>query len=232
MKKLHALGCTLLLALPLAACKGQGNPPAADDAGTMQEESAASKASPSTPAGKYSTKSGVIEWKADLFGETSIVLYFDDYGAKQASYTTTTVSMFGQTSTTNKVEITVDGWTTSFDPDEGTGVRRRGSGSGLGGMPTLPDAKELAQLKAEDRKRYGFEELPARTIFGKEARGYAMSAMGMKIRGWSWENIPMRLEADMGGKEPMVMEIARLDLGAPVPADKFAVPAGLEITEW
>lgn len=58
-----------------------------------------------------------------------------------------------------------------------------------------------------------------------------MDAMGMKVRGWVWENIPMRTETNLGGKEPMVTEVTRLELGAPVSADKFAVPDGVVITE-
>lgn len=226
--KIQHLGYALLLTLPLAACKGKGEAPAEE---TETAAAAAPAAKGSAPAGNYPAKSGIIEWKTDMMGEMTTVVYFDDNGAKQASYTTTRISLFGTNTVTHSVEINADGWTIKYDPDAKTGSRYRSIGGAVGGMPTFPEAKELSRMKSGEGAVGSLEELPPRTILGKEAKGFAITAMGMKVRGWIWENIPLRTETDMGGKEPMVTEATRLELGVPVPADKFAVPADVVITE-
>lgn len=223
--RFHHLGCALLLTLPLAACKGRDSAPA------THANPATSSASAAPAARTFPAKSGIVEWKANLLGETNVVAYIDDYGARRATYTTMKLTILDNTTVKHIVEIEEGGWVTKFNPDSGTGERRRGSGSGMAAMASAMKPSDVAQLTAEDRARYKFQELPARTILGKEAKGYAMEMMRMKMRGWSWENIPMRMEADMGGKEPMVMEAIRLELDVPVPADKFAVPANVVITE-
>lgn len=234
--KIQHWNSALALAIVLAGCGGKD---AARDADAVDSSAESQSAKAATPTGKYPSKSGIIEWKTDLMGDMTTVVYFDDHGARQASYTTTEIKIFGMTQTTRSVEINADGWTTKYDPDAKTGVRFKTIGGAAAGVPSFPDAGELARMKAElaRMEKKGeipvadFEELPARTILGNEATGFAINAMGMKVRGWIWENIPMRTETDMGGKEPMVTEVTRLELGVAVPADKFAVPADVVITE-
>lgn len=223
--RFHHLGYALLLTVPFAACKGKDSASAEGAGATM--ESVASKSS--SPTSTYPTRSGIIEWKSNMVGDMTMTLYFDDHGAKRATYTTTSMRIMNTTHTSREVEIAVDGWLIHFDPDEKTGTRQKlsaldaltGFGS-MAGMPEIP--KNITDIP-------GIEELEPRTYFGKEAHGYAMEMMGMKVRSWTWEGIAFRTEMDMGGEEPVIMEVARLDLGADVPADRFTVPADVVLTD-
>jgi hypothetical protein len=210
----------------LASC-GQDRAP-----GGAYDESmsgTAAKGSTAEPVKLYPTKTGIIEWKTDVMGDMTTVVYFDDYGAKQASYTTTEIKLFNSVHTSTNVEITVDGWVTKYDPEKQTGYRERLIVPL--GASNFPDIDELRKHAADGYPTPDIEELPSRTILGREAQGYSVVTGGMKMRGWVWEKIPLRTEIDMGLKSPMIMEVTRLELGAEVPAEKFEVPADVVITE-
>lgn len=210
----------------LASCGQDRAPGAAHDesmAGT------AAKGAAAEPVKLYPTKTGIIEWKAEAMGDVTTVVYFDDYGAKQASYTITEIKLFNIVSTSTSVEITVDGWVTKYDPEEKTGYREPLLVPL--GASAFPDIAELRKRKADGHSTPEIEELPARTILGREAQGYSVVTGGMTMKGWIWETIPLRTEIDMGLKSPMVMEVTRLELGAEVPAEKFEIPADVVITE-
>ena len=162
-----------------------------------------------------------------MMGDITITLYFDDHGAKRADLTTTKVEIMRTTHTSREVEIEADGWRMSYDLDEKTGTRQKLSRS----MRSPASAPWPAcRIFPRTSPTYpGVEELESRTYFGKEARGYAMEMMGMKVRAWTWEGIAFRTEMDMGGEEPVVVEVTRLELGVDVPADKFVVPADIVI---
>ncbi len=217
------LGYALLLTVPFAACKGKDSA-SAEGTDTTMEVVASKSSDPNTV---FPVKSGIIEWKSDMMGDITITLYFDDHGAKRATYTTTKVEIMRTTHTSREVEIEADGWRINYDLDEKTGTRQKLSSldalTGFGSMAGMPDIpKNVTDIP-------GVEELESRTYFGKEARGYAMEMMGMKVRAWTWEGIAFRTEMDMGGEEPVVVEVTRLELGVDVPADKFVVPADIVI---
>ncbi len=86
-------------------------------------------------------------------------------------------------------------------------------------------------MSAEDRQKVNFTELENRTVAGKEGKGYSIEQSGMKIRAWVWENIPLRMEMEMGGPEPMVLETTKIETDVAIPDDRFAVPADVKITE-
>ncbi len=227
--KLRYWSGALTLAFVLAGCGGEESAANADDPESAASVSATKSAA--NAASMYPTKSGVIEWKTETMGEITTVVYFDDHGAKQASYTNSEIRILGTTTTTSEVEITADGWTTKYDPNEKTGVRRRAFGVAGGGVANFPDIAELNRMKKGGYDVPDIEELPARTILGKVAKGYAVNASGMELRGWVWENIPLRTEVDMGGTSPMVTEATRLELGVAVPPAKFVIPADVVIKD-
>jgi hypothetical protein len=214
------LGYALLLTIPFIACKGKDSASAEGTDSTI--ENVASKSS--VPNTVFPAKSGIIEWQGNMVGEMTATLYFDDNGAKRATYTTITDGRFDLT--TRSVEIEADGWIILYDPDEKTGTRMRRVGT-----RQLASSVGISEIPEGAADLPGVEELEPRTVLGKETRGYAMETRGMMLRSWIWEKIPMRTEMDRGGKEPTVMEVTRLELGVAIPADKFAIPADIVITE-
>lgn len=211
------LGYALLLAVPLAACKGNDSAPAEATHTVIESSAAADPALNSV----FPAKSGIIEWQGNLSGEMTTTLYFDDYGAKRATYTTTVMGQ--RRFTAHNVEIEADGWIILYDPDDRTGSRLRRMGT-----RPLAASAGITEISG-DSPEVG--RLEPRTILGKEARGYARDDGRRVIRSWVWEKIPMRTEMERPSGEPMVMEVTRVELDVPIPADRFAVPADVVITD-
>jgi hypothetical protein len=239
MKQLLSL---LVLSALLASCGSKTDPAAgkADTAGgksTATSEPAAATGggateAPATPGkGTYTAESGIIEMKSDAMGDMTITTYFKDHGATKATYTM--VEMMGQKS--GQVVVEKDGYVTTYDLTSKTGQKRKlppGAASGASGMSgAMPDVSQFAAMSAEDKAKYKFAELESRTIAGKEGKGYSMEMSGMKMKAWVWDNIPLRMEMEMGGPKPMVIEATKIETDVAVPDDKFAIPADVKITE-
>lgn len=222
MKARHA---KLLLVLLLAGCGGEA-PASEADAGPAPAAEAPA-APPAEAPRKYPEKSGIIESKANTVGETTTLVYFDDYGAKEGTYTTTEMSGI----VVRSVEISADGWHVKYDPDAREGQRWKTATAGRAAASALASIPGLSEVDPGQPGASQPTPLEPRTIAGKEAAGMEMEAMGMKVRTWTWENVALRTEVHMGGSEPMVTEVISIQFGVPVPAEKFEVPAGVEITE-
>ncbi len=62
--------------------------------------------------GPFEVKRGVVEMKVEGMGDGTQTLYFDDFGAKQALHTRTSLTLFGQTATSTSVRIYAEGFLT------------------------------------------------------------------------------------------------------------------------
>lgn len=231
MKKAIAL---MLLPLCLVACGGGSDKNAGEGTGekstaaATQNEAGKNEATSATAAPKkYTVKSGIIEMTTDMMGEQKQTIYFDDYGAREATYTTISMEMMGQKINSSSVKIDADGWTSEFDPDAKTGKKYRSIGMPAGGAPTM-NFSELTDKMKED---YKYKELETKQIAGKEAKGMSMEMSGMKMKTWVWEGIPLYSEVDMGMKKPMILKVTSLQTDVPVPADKFTVPADIQLQD-
>ena len=224
----------LVSLVALAACNSpSATPPASTPvkvaaAGTAVAAATAAAVAPAAPAkGAYEVKSGIIEMKNSMMDGMKTTIYFDDYGAKQATESTMTMKMMGQEIKTDSWDIKADGWSTQYDAIKKTGSRFK-MPAGMSAAPAgMPDVKTMS----EDMKK-NMKELPEKTIAGKPAKGMQMKAMGMDMKSWSWKGIPLYTETDMsGGKgKPIIMEATSVK-EQDVPADKFKAPADVKIEE-
>ncbi len=175
------------------------------------------------PKGPFGIKSGIVEMTTDFMGDQKQTLYFDDYGRKQALYTTTTVTMFGMTQTSHSVSINADGKSTEIDVEKKTATRR----SAAPPASSLPD---VAQLTEKMKKDYKLEPLPEREILGRKCQGFGMVVMGMPIKGWTWKGLPM-LTMTRVGNGMVTVKVVSLQEDVAVPAEKFAVPSDLPVQD-
>lgn len=215
----------------IALAAGCGRDKAADAA--ESDAPAESTASTAASSQQYPTRSGIIESRATGMLDAETTVYFDDGGTREATYTTSVMKFGNQTITTKSAEIRDGEWFYTYKEDENHWVRWSAKSFGSA-APAMPggNANSTASLMNDAMKGSAdAKELPARTIAGKEASGMEMEMMGMKIRMWMWENIPLRSEVEMGS-EPTITEVTSLQLGVPVPADKFRPPAGATIVDW
>jgi len=181
----------------------------------------------------YPATSGIIASRTTGMIDSETTVYFDENGAREATYTTS-VMRFGRDSVISRsIEIRDGNWFYSYKEDEDEWVRWNAKDLGDFAGPSVPgvSGNPSATLMQDAMKGSAdAKELPARTIVGREASGIEMEMMGMKMRMWMWENITLRSEVEMGNT-PTITEVTSLQLGVPVSADRFRPPAGAKVVD-
>lgn len=214
-----------LAAMTLAACGGESattDDTKAVTTGAAEAEATTAAATESTVPGPFKVKSGIVESTIDMMGEQKQTMYFDDFGRKQTLVTA--MEIMGQKS--ESITINADGFTITYDP-----VKKEGTKRAMPAGATASMVPNLESLTADVKERYKLKEIDDRSIAGKDAQGYEMEAMGMPMKVWLWEGVPMRTEVSLGGDKPMISEVTSLQTDVEIPADRFSVPADVKLTE-
>ena len=157
----------------------------------------------------YGIKSGTIKIEMDMMGQTiPSTIYFDDYGAKQA----TSISMMGMEMT----QINKDGKMYLVNKGE----------KSVQEMPQQQEQINYLNLTDEVKAKYKIKEVGKETVAGKECTTYTVevSQMGQTVKTTVsvWNGIAMKTTADAGGfsMSQKVTEVKE----APVDAAIFEIP--------
>ena len=157
----------------------------------------------------YGIKSGTIKIEMDMMGQTiPSTIYFDDYGAKQA----TSISMMGMDMT----QINKDGKMYLVNKGE----------KSVQEMPQQQEQINYMNLTDEIKAKYKIKEVGKETVAGKECTTYTVevSQMGQTVKTTVsvWNGIAMKTVADAGGfsMSQKVTEVKE----APVDAAIFEIP--------
>ena len=157
----------------------------------------------------YGIKSGTIKVEMDMMGQTiPSTIYFDDYGAKQA----TSISMMGMEMT----QINKDGKMYLVNKGE----------QSVQEMPQQQEQINYLNLTDEVKAKYKIKEVGKETVAGKECTTYTVevSQMGQTVKTTVsvWNGIAMKTVADAGGfsMSQKVTEVKE----APVDAAIFEIP--------
>jgi hypothetical protein len=177
------------------------------------------------PKGPFEVKSGVLESTTTGLGQQATeTLYFDDFGRKQATFTTTKIDLGGVKSTSHTVRIQLpDGTSYDIDLDQKTGRKMK--------IPPEAAAAMAAAMTAEVSKDVKVERLPDKQLLGRTCKGVKAEGMGIPAKTWTWKGLPLLTEAALGGGSSLVTTATRLETDVAVPAEKFAVPAGVRIED-
>ena len=157
----------------------------------------------------YGIKSGTIKIEMDMMGQTiPSTIYFDDYGAKQA----TSINMMGMEMT----QINKDGKMYLVNKGE----------KSVQEMPQQQEQINYLNLTDEVKAKYKIKEVGKETVAGKECTTYTVevSQMGQTVKTTVsvWNGIAMKTVADAGGfsMSQKVTEVKE----APVDAAIFEIP--------
>lgn len=158
-------------------------------------------------------------------GDVRQTIYFDDYGKKEAVHANANVG--GKT--TRSVMVMSGGSNVVYDPDRKAGTRidlaDALSQLGLGGIPNL------SSLDANAKRELKYKPIEGRTVLGKPTQGASIEVVGTPLKVWSWQGIPLRMEASTQGNQ-MVVEATSLKLDVAVPPERFVVPKDIKITDF
>ena len=170
----------------------------------------------------YKAKSGIIEF--EMTGKTTgkEIMYFDDYGRKEATFSETTTKVLGMTSSENTLEIRKDSILYMIDLEEKTGIR-----TVIPFDPSEMTEEQMKELEDTGKKMLsdlGFEKIGEEKILGRNCDIW--EGLGTKI--WIWENLSLKTEVNMMGQ--WTTEAVKIDLNSRIDPGKFKVPAGIEMT--
>lgn len=209
----HIFNLLLVVSMVFTSCKQ--NQPAGTTA--ANDEKAASPVA--AAKGRYSLKSGTVEYKGNIMGFSSTqTTWFDDFGAKEASETV--MDMMGTTVRT--LMIIKDGFVYNIDPDKKTGSRTSAAiGSANINFENLTD--EI--IKEWNIKKEGQEE-----VLGRSCQKYSLENSSFSIKGnyWVWKGVAIKMDMDMSSMK-MLIEAVNIQENSVVPVNKFDVPEGTVI---
>lgn len=174
-------------------------------------------------------ESGILQMvsTAPIHGsDVERVIYFDDYGRKKRTETTTIIRVNDQRVTTTQIAIDVDGYSYKYDPEKKFGNKSKIS---KGFNPTQIDFTRLDRMTMED---FGIKAEGTETVAGKECVVYTINypAMNFKGRYAVWNNLPLR-EASGTADFNYEYIATKLEENAIVPPSMFEVPAHIEFQE-
>ena len=167
----------------------------------------------------YTVKSGIVTMEMDMMGQkVTQEVYFDDYGAKQA-----TVGNFGGRKSRN---IVVDGSTVMVNDDEKTAMK----------MPMMGQQERVnfSNLDEKAIKKYKVKELGTETVAGKECKKYEVTLFMMgqpqKQTVCVYKGITLKSESksDFGSMNQVATKIQE---NVEIPASMFVLPEGVKVEE-
>ncbi len=199
----------------LFSCKNNSSGPAAKGNIT---------ASPSkqTPKGKYSIKSGIVEYKTRMMGmDMKQTLAFDDYGKEEL--TEVIVEMMG--AEVHTFSLSRDGFIYRYDLMKKTGTKRPLSQ----GRDLNIDFENLSGQMARDMnlKKEGSEEFLGRSC---EKMSIDYTKMQMKGTYLLYKGVALKVDSDLGSVK-MNLVAGKFLENPEIPAAKFEVPADIKIVE-
>ena len=177
----------------------------------------------------YDVKSGIVTFNDVIMKGMTQIFYFDDYGKKEARYTTMEMEIAGQKIRSGSVEINVDGYLINYDIEKKEGTKTKSYGS-IGGTKDLP--KELDKLSKELMDKYHLKEIAPKEVLGKQCKGYEIETMGINSKVWIWNNIMLSSVVQMSkDSKPIEMTASKIETDVQIPPEKFQVPADVKIKE-
>lgn len=168
----------------------------------------------------YEVKSGIVTLEIDMMGRKVVQdLYFDDYGAKQA----TMLELQGK-----KIRgIEVNGENIMIDDEQKTATK----------MPAMGMTTEKINfLDKSDKniRKNKIKELGTETIAGKECTKYSVAVfvMGQVIKQtvWVYKGITLKssINTDFGTVEQVATNLVE---DVEIPAETFEIPEGVKVQQ-
>lgn len=203
------LSVLLIVILIMPQCGGSGNKTESPDASQI----AAPLNEPAVPViHKYGVKSGIVTFENSGFGLTmKKVLYFDDWGTKEAEETYDSDGILTETNMCDGKNMIL-----LIHKDKAAFNR----GGCYRGVAYKFDWEE-AQRGGEEYKPTKLSNL---TIAGKDCESFSLEISGARTTYAGWNNICFMIETPAGNAK-VINKAVSIEENATVPAEKFMVPA-------
>ncbi len=175
---------------------------------------------------KYNIESGIIEYSLTGFTKGTQTVYFDNWGIREATYSTTETNMMGITSKTNTL-ILIDGeWAYNINLDSKTGTKSKNLNYEDMLKYSLDNTiKDISEKTMQDM---GGEKVGKEEILKKMCDVWQIKKISSKM--WMWNGINMKNSTNMAGMNIDIVATKFQENGR-IPSDKFKIPSDIKITD-
>jgi hypothetical protein len=193
-----------------------------------EKTGAANAAQSGQEAKRYKIKSGIIEYKITGMQSGTEILYFDDWGRKEAKYTNTEISVMNIKQKQNQLGILDGNITYTIDLDRKTGTKMDTPLMGDLSRGAKRQGKDMTDVGMEMLKQMGGEKVGEEKVAGYLCEVYEIKKMSSKT--WVHNGVTLKMESNMVGMQRN-QEATRVQLNVPIPQDKLRIPSDVTITE-
>jgi hypothetical protein len=175
-----------------------------------------------TPKGKYTIKSGIVEYKTQMMGmNMKQVMSFDDYGKKEV----TEIKMEMMGVKIHTVTLNKDGYVYTIDMVKKTATK---SPSYQGSNQNI-DFENLSEEMAKDMK---LKKEGTEVFMGKTCEKMSIDYEKMNMKGiyLVYKGVPLMVDTDMGTMKMKLIGEKFVE-NSVIPAENFEVPADIKIQE-
>lgn len=194
------------------------------DSGTDDSSDADGKKSPLVKDRKYGIKSAIIEYDVSGSQEGSRRLYFDNWGARQAEYSNTTITVGQFSKTANLINISDGDWQYTINMDTKSGTKSQSQLKEL--KSELEGQQYFNELGEQVIIKMGGQKLGTEEYLGKDCEIYEFRNIGM--RAWYWEWILLKSET-RSGPVNIVVTARKIEEDVRIPEDKFRIPEDITL---
>lgn len=210
--------CALLLLVLIASACSKAN-----DAGSEGMKSVSTK-----DAGfkRYQIESGIVESALSGAQKGTETLYFDRWGMREAKYTNSELTVAGITQKSNTLNLIDGDWFYVIDLDKRTGTKTQNPL--LKQIADRSATKDLSELGEKMMRDMGAEKTGVEEVAGKMCDVWEVK--NLRSKSWVWRSVTLKVQVNMGAME-MNSTATKFEEGASIPADRFAIPSDVTITE-
>jgi hypothetical protein len=175
---------------------------------------------------RYGIIKGAVEYQVSGTKTGKQILYFDDWGSKEAKIEISEMRMAGLIFKENKLTILDGEWTYNIDMDKKSGSKIK--------TPLLKEltakskTNDLTEVGEKMLKQMGGKIIGQETVLGKKCDLWEVKSLGTKM--WVWNYIPLKIETVMLGNT-ITINAVKIDLDSNINADKFSVPKDVVISD-
>jgi len=176
---------------------------------------------------RYAVESGKVSYEISGSQTGTEILYFVNYGVKEAKYTNMVMEMFGMKQKTEQV-VYLDGYDQyTYDPTNNTGTKTENTM--LKQMVESSESNDLGEVGKKMFISMGGEMIREEVFLGKKCEVWEVKSMGTTV--WLWNYIPLKTVVDMMGMK--ISYIAtEIQTNINIPRDKIDVPEDIDFKEF
>ena len=179
-----------------------------------------------TPSRYPKSKTGIIKY--EIYGATTVgteVLYYDDWGSREAKYITTTMDLGGVTVTRNALVLLEENgrWINTVDLNARTGIRMRN--------PRYKESIGQSRREREKNKENknidaGGRKIEIERVIGKPCVVWEVQYSGIKT--CTWNGIVLKKISGPGFSRTTTVA-TKIDERVSIPEEKFTIPPDIEM---